>query len=61
MSKLEEMPSALKREHLALQKRKFINFCLCLWVVFAGSRDPIKSGSNPDPDPQHWIVLRCTR
>jgi hypothetical protein len=40
------------------------NFFLVLWVIFAlldpspdcgsGSGDPIESGSNPDPDPQHW-------
>ncbi len=65
MSKLQEKPSVLKREHRALQKIKFVNFFLCLWVIFAllnpdpdcefesESRDPIKSGSNPDPDPQH--------
>jgi hypothetical protein len=64
MSKLEEKPSALKREHPALQKLKFINFFLCLLVVFALlDPDPDESGdliefrSNPDdtdPDPQHW-------
>jgi hypothetical protein len=46
MSKLQEKPSALKREHLALQKLKFINF-LCFWVIFALL--------DPDPDPQHWF------
>ena len=52
MSKLQEKPSALKREHPALQKIKFINFFLRLWVMFAlldpnpGSRDPIQSGST---------------
>jgi hypothetical protein len=57
MSKLHEKHSALKREHPALQKIKFVNFYLCLWVIFAlldpdcesgsgyGSRDPL----NPDP------------
>jgi hypothetical protein len=35
-SKLQEKPSALKREHSALLKNmKFINFFLFLWVVFA--------------------------
>ncbi len=65
MSKLEEKPSALKREHPALQKINCINFFLCLWVIFAlldpdresgsgyGSKDRIESGSNPDPNPQH--------
>jgi hypothetical protein len=66
---------SLKREHPALQKMKFINFFLCLLVIFAlldpdpdyesasgyGSRDPIESGSNPNPVPQHWKAecLRC--
>jgi hypothetical protein len=45
---------------------KLINFFLFLWDIFAlldpdpdcasgyGSRDLFKSGSNSDPDPQHW-------
>ncbi len=33
MSKLQEKPSSLKREHPALQK--FTIFFLCLWVIFA--------------------------
>ncbi len=40
MSKLHEKPSALKREYPALQKMKFINFFLSLWVIF----------TLPDPD-----------
>jgi hypothetical protein len=64
-SYLQEKPSALKRQHLALQKRNFINFFSMLVGHFCppgsgyGSMDPIDSGSNPDP--QDWIVLRCTR
>ncbi len=60
MSKRQKKPSALKREHPAFQKLKFINFFLFLWVIFAlqdpnpdcesgpgyGSRDPIESGST---------------
>ncbi len=58
MSKLLGKPLALKREHQALQKMKYINFFLCMWVIFAlldpdcepgsgyGSRDPIESGST---------------
>ncbi len=42
MSKLQEKTSALKREHPALQKMKFINFFLCLLVIFALL--------DPDPD-----------
>jgi hypothetical protein len=41
MSKLQEKPSALKREHQALQKLK------CLWVIFA-LLDP--DCENPDTD-----------
>jgi hypothetical protein len=66
MSKLQKKPSALKREHPALQNIKFLNFFLFLWVIFAlpdpdsesgfgyGSTDLIESGSNPDADPKHW-------
>ncbi len=43
MSKLQEKPSALKREHhRALQKMEFINFFLRLLVIFALL--------DPDPD-----------
>ncbi len=58
-------PSKQKIQHL-----KKINFFLFWWAIFAlldpdresgyGSRDPIESGSNPDPDPQHcwksWVL-----
>jgi hypothetical protein len=47
-SKLKEKPSALKGEHLALQKMKFINFFLFLWVILA-LLDP-KPNPNADPD-----------
>ncbi len=55
---------ALNREHPALQKVKLLTFSLFLWVTFAllepyqdpesesGTRDPIESGSYPDPDIQ---------
>jgi hypothetical protein len=33
------MPSALKRENPALQKIKFVNFFLFLWVIFALKRE----------------------
>ncbi len=55
----QEKPSALKREHSALQNMKFHNFFLFLWVIFAlmdpdpESTDLIESGSNPDPDLKH--------
>jgi hypothetical protein len=44
-SKLQENPSALKREYPALQNMKFLNFFLFLWVIFALHR----------PD---WIRIR---
>jgi hypothetical protein len=58
MSKLQKKPSALKREHPALQNMKFLYFFLLLLVIFAlldpdpdseygfGSTDPIESGSG---------------
>jgi hypothetical protein len=67
-SKLQKKPSALKREHPALQNMKFLNFFLLLWVIFAlldpdpdseygsGSTDLIESGSNTDPDPKPCFV-----
>jgi hypothetical protein len=44
MSKLQEKPSTLKREHQSLQEMEFTNFFLCLWVTFALL--------NPDTDPE---------
>jgi hypothetical protein len=35
VSKLQKKPSALKREHLALQNMRFLNFFLFLWVIYA--------------------------
>jgi hypothetical protein len=35
---LQEKPSALKREHAALQKKKNINCFLFLCAIFVGSR-----------------------
>jgi hypothetical protein len=56
MSKLREKPSALTREHPALKKMKFINFFLCLWVIFTLLDPDTDPGTplNPDPDPLHW-------
>ncbi len=51
MSKLQEKPSALKREHPALQKMKFINFFLCLWVIFALLDTDPDPGTPLHPDP----------
>jgi hypothetical protein len=69
MSKLEEKPSALKREHPAIQKIKFINFFLCLWVISArppgqdcesgdGSRDPTESGSTALMEAVMYMLYR---
>ncbi len=46
MSKIQEKPSALKREQPALQNMKFHNFSF-LWVIFALM--------DPDPDPLAWL------
>jgi hypothetical protein len=51
MSKLQEKPSALKREHAVLQNMKFLNFFLFLWVLFA----LLDSDPNPDLDPLTWL------
>jgi hypothetical protein len=60
MSKLKKKPSAIKREHPALQSMKFLNFFLLLWVILAlldpdpdskygaGSTDLIQSGSGSE-------------
>jgi hypothetical protein len=42
MPKLQEKPSALKREHPVLKNIKILDFFLFLWVIFA----------LLDPDPQ---------
>jgi hypothetical protein len=47
MSKLQEKPSAFKREHSALQNMKILNFFLFLWVIFA----------LLDPDPLALVEL----
>jgi hypothetical protein len=44
MAKLQAKPSALKREHPALQKMKNLSFFLFFWVIFALL--------DPDLDPQ---------
>jgi hypothetical protein len=44
MPKLQEKPTALKREHPALQNMKILYFFLFLWVIFALL--------DPDPDRQ---------
>ncbi len=69
--KLQEKPSALKREHPALQNMKFLHFFLFLQIIFAlldldpefetgaGSTDLVEFGSDPDPKhcipALHWV------
>jgi hypothetical protein len=36
-SKLQKKPSAIKREHPALQNMTFLNYFLLLWIIFAQS------------------------
>jgi len=60
---VEEKPSALKKEHPALQKMKFINCFLFFWAILpswiqiriANPYQDTDPGTplNPDPDPQH--------
>ncbi len=68
--KLQEKPSALKREHSALQNIKFVNFFLFWWVIFALLDSESRStGSNTDPDhclmqmhpehSSHWLQTFC--
>jgi len=56
-------PSALKREHPALQNMKFFSTFVVIFALLdpnpdfeygSGSTDPIKYGSKPDLDPQPW-------
>jgi hypothetical protein len=44
MPKIQEKPSALKREHPVLKNMKILNIFLFLWVIFALL--------DPDPDLQ---------
>ncbi len=48
MSKLQKTPSALGREHPALQNINFLHFLLFMWVIFA-LQDP-----NPCDQNQCW-------
>jgi hypothetical protein len=62
----QEKPSALKREHPALQKIKFFTFFLFLWIIFALlnpdptvqiNADPCGSGSEtPSKNPRIWTL-----
>ncbi len=50
MSKLQEKPSTLKREHPALKKMKFNSF-FYVCGSFLSSRIPL------NPDPQHCVKV----
>jgi hypothetical protein len=58
MPKLQEKPSALKREYPALQNMKILYFFIFLWVIFAlldPDPDPATQiNADPDPDPKPW-------
>jgi hypothetical protein len=56
-----EAPSALKREHPALQKMKFINFFLFLWVYFALLDPGPGTSLNLDPIRIHNTVFQHIR
>jgi hypothetical protein len=49
--KLQEKPSALKREHPAIQNMKFLHFFLFLWVIFALLDPDPATRINADPQP----------
>ncbi len=65
MSKLQEKSSALKREHLALQKIKFIYFAYACWSLLPSWIRITNLDKDTDPeaplnlDPQHcrWTVF----
>jgi hypothetical protein len=56
-SKVQEKPSAVKKEHPAFQKMKFINFFLCLWIIFA-FLDPVP---DPETDPGTLVNTASVR
>jgi hypothetical protein len=55
------MPTALKREHPAIQNMKFLNFFLLLWVIFALlDLDPDPATQiNADPDTDLQVHLQA--
>ncbi len=65
--KLQEKPSALKREHPALQKMKIRSFFLFLgsflpsWIririrnLYADPDQAAQINADPDPDPKPWF------
>jgi hypothetical protein len=62
-TKPQEKPSALKREHLALQKIKFIICFQFFWPIFA-LLDPdtdtdLRNAQNPDTQQCNTVVIRA--
>jgi hypothetical protein len=57
MSKLLKKPSALKREHTALQNMKILYFFLYLWVIFALMDPDPATQINADLDPQPPVAM----
>ncbi len=59
--KLQEKPSALKREHLVLKNMKILDIFLFLWVIFSlldPDPDPAtQTDADPDPDPKPWFPV----
>jgi hypothetical protein len=51
MPKLQEKPSALKREHPVLKNMKIMDFFLFLWVIFALLDPATQINADPDPKP----------
>ncbi len=65
-SKLHERPSALRREHQALENKNFLHFFLFLWAIFALlDQNQSGSGSKAEVSSLHllvWIyVFRCQK
>jgi hypothetical protein len=58
--KLQKKPSALKKEHPALQSMIFLNFSIFVGHFYppgcGSGTDLTESGSNPEPEPKHWLA-----
>jgi hypothetical protein len=59
---LQEKPSTLKREHPALLfLRSLLPSWIRIWTMIANQNPDPGTPLNPDPDPQHWIMMRNTK
>jgi hypothetical protein len=67
MPKLQEQPSALKREHPVPKNMKILNFFLFVWVIFALldpdpatqiNADPWGSGSGYGSGSETLLILK---